>query len=318
MGIDVDLRNETEAKNSNHFGKRTNLDRSSVKRQRDGKGGDSLHRACPNAADVQRAVACGGGEAKEAADGGKLSRTRVGGLSDPVYRIMHMLPRSDVLEVVKCRFGPEECQRAASYFDKSFMENPLRHVRLQIGCDRATGLNLFFPKLQHHRGTLRHLDLSRNRLDEDDVATLVQVLDIRRDETNNNSSALEVLDLSYNRHIGDRGGVMLLSALRGNDRIRAVILKGISLSDAGAFGIAALLPQRPKPLLCGEGGGCDYPLSSSASVSQNPTFFLNLNENIIGVKGIGALGKGIPSYVSVTASRQYPSFSSRRSARVIR
>jgi phage tail protein X len=95
---------------------------------------------------------------------------------DPIYRIMHALPRSDVLEVVRSRFAAPHCARAAAYFDMSYMKNPLRHLRLQIGCDGPTGLYLFFSRIAAHRHTLRVLDLSRNRLCSDDVVLLCNLL----------------------------------------------------------------------------------------------------------------------------------------------
>ncbi|RNF05775.1 uncharacterized protein Tco025E_07722 [Trypanosoma conorhini] len=226
-------------------------------------------------------------------------------LSDPIYRIMHALPRSDVLEIFKCRFGREECERAAAYFDGSYMKNPLRQLRLQLGCDRATGLHLFFPKLHHHRGTLRLIDLSRNDLDENDVATLTQLLELRGDDAPSSgaSSALEVLDLSYNRRIGNRGALFLLAALRHNDRIRAVVLKGISVDDSGAIAVAPFLRQRPLPRMPEDDEGVTFQETSSRRL---PTFFLNLNENRIGAAGTVALGKGLPAHVSLTMCKQRP------------
>lgn len=95
---------------------------------------------------------------------------------DPIYRIMHALPRSDVLEVVRSRFAAPHCARAAAYFDLSYRKNPLRRLRLQIGCDGPTGLHLFFPRIAAHRHTLRVLDLSRNRLSAEDVVLLCNLL----------------------------------------------------------------------------------------------------------------------------------------------
>lgn len=91
---------------------------------------------------------------------------------DPIYRIMHTIPRSDVLEVIKCRFGSAQCARAVKYFDMSYTQNPLRKLRLQIGCAGATGMYKFFPRIFKHRLSLRTLDLSRNKLTASDVATL--------------------------------------------------------------------------------------------------------------------------------------------------
>ncbi|RNF11169.1 hypothetical protein TraAM80_01100 [Trypanosoma rangeli] len=225
-------------------------------------------------------------------------------LEDPIYRIMHALPRSDVLEIFKCRFKGEECERAVVYFDDAFMKNPLRKLRLQIGCDRVTGLHLFFPKLHHHRNTLRLLDLSRNDMDEDDVATLTQLLELRGESPScGTSSLLEVLDLSYNRRIGNRGALFLLAALRHNDRIRAVILKGISVDDSGAVAVAPFLRQRPLPRMADDDEGVTFQETSSRRL---PTFFLNLNENRIGAAGTVVLGKGLPAHVSLTVCRQRP------------
>ncbi|ORC93647.1 uncharacterized protein TM35_000015240 [Trypanosoma theileri] len=235
---------------------------------------------------------------------GKDFPTEKSPTSDPIYRIMHTLPRSDFLEIVKCRFGHDECKRAASYFDVSYMKNPLRHLRLQIGCDRPTGLHLFFPKLYHHRSTLRLLDLSRNDMDEDDVATLTDLLNLRNEKSSEKTTTvLEVLDLSYNRRIGNCGALFLLNALSQNDQIRALILRGISLDDNGALCIAPLLRQRPQPCIPVDTDTVTFQETSSR---RPPTFFLNLNENRIGAAGTRELGKGLPVHVSLTLCKQRP------------
>ncbi|KAH9577396.1 hypothetical protein LSM04_004449 [Trypanosoma melophagium] len=229
--------------------------------------------------------------------------------SDPIYRIMHALPRSDFLEVVKCRFGPGECKRAASYFDASYMKNPLRHLRLQIGCDLPTGLHLFFPKLYHHRSTLRLLDLSRNDMAKDDVAALTDLLNLRNNQSSSEAATvLEVLDLSYNRRIGNQGALFLLNALSQNNKIRALILKGISLDDSGAVWIAPLLRQRPHPDVSVDTNNVTFQETSS---QRPPNFFLNLNENRIGAAGTLELGKGLPFHVSLTLCKQRPTCNKR-------
>lgn len=247
---------------------------------------------------------------------------------DPIYRIMHTFPRSDVLEVVRCKFAKEHCQRAAAYFDASFMQNPLRRLRLQIGCDGPTGLHLFFPRIAFHRFALRTLDLSRNRLSADDVVTLCTALELtphRRsrpratDEgeehagssslpSHYRTSVLELLDLSYNSGIGNEGAVQLMRAITSNSTIRAVQLKCIGVDDDGACALAPLLCRRPTPAVAGSGTSDDLTNTSAtrveASQQRMPGFFLNLNENRIGARGTTALGKGLPDFVSVTLCKQ--------------
>lgn len=243
--------------------------------------------------------------------------------SDPIYRIMHRLPRSDVLEVVKCKFGKEHCERAASYFDAAFMQNPLRRVKLQIGCSGPGGTHLFFPRLFFHRFSLRTLDLSRNHLSAEDLVTLCEGLALGPRASGasasspvsqpssapaaHTSSCLELLDLSYSLGIGNAGAVYLLSALRHNTTIRAVQLVSVGVDDDGAAQLAPLLRSRPRPAALADGSAATvgYMQGFSAVTEQRPyTFFLNLNHNVIGTAGTEVLGKGLPSYVSLTLAKQ--------------
>ncbi|KAG8348121.1 hypothetical protein TRVL_01041 [Trypanosoma vivax] len=225
-------------------------------------------------------------------------------MADPIYRIMRSVPRSDVLEIRRCKLGIEECERAVYYFDSYFMKNPLRCLRLQIGCCRSSGFQLFYPKLHHHRLTLRFLDLSRNDLDEDDVATLIQLLGMDGADSSECSSPLEVVDLSYNHRIGNHGALVLLETLRHSARIRAVVLKCISVDDSGAVGIASLLQQWPKSSALEQ--NIELSAFQMPNSGSRTGFFLCLNENRIGAGGTVALGKGIPEHVSLTACKQYP------------
>ncbi|KPI90502.1 hypothetical protein ABL78_0432 [Leptomonas seymouri] len=261
---------------------------------------------------------------------------------DPIYRIMHALPRSDVLEVVRSRFAAPHCIRAAAYFDLSYMRNPLRRLRLQIGCDGPTGLHLFFSRIAAHRHTLRVLDLSRNRLCAEDVVLLCNLLGLgvegrvaaslmpktiaigtddeeTRDATacvsaspfsssSLSSSCLELLDLSYNTRVGNEGALHVLRALRRCASIRAVLLKSVGVDDAGAFAMSDVVRQwpAPAPASSAESGGL---LSSSIlrpSTASATKFYLNLNENYIGARGTYVLGKGLPHHVSLTLAKQRP------------
>ncbi|KPA82314.1 hypothetical protein ABB37_03410 [Leptomonas pyrrhocoris] len=259
---------------------------------------------------------------------------------DPIYRIMHALPRSDVLEVVRSRFAAAHCVRAAAYFDLSYTTNPLRHLRLQIGCDGPTGLHLFFSRIAAHRHTLRMLDLSRNRLCAEDVVRLCNLLGLGADgrvavslvpdavevtkgdgaarnttifpsdspsscasssSSSPSNSNLEVLDLSYNTQLGNDGALHVLRALRRCTSVRAVMLRSVGVDDAGALAVSDVVRQWP-PLA---------PVASAESGLRPSTasatkFYLNLNENYIGARGTYVLGKGLPDYVSLTLAKQRP------------
>lgn len=298
------------------------------------KKGDATGKADPSA--LHSEVSGGAREQDRKPVGVRRTSVRGGGkpYHDPIYRIMHRLPRSDVLEVVKCKFGKEHCERAAAYFKDSFMKNPLRQLKLQIGCSGADGLHLFFPYISFHRFTLRKLDLSRNKLSSDDVVTLCDGLALTKPSSSRSAarkeataqkaasddadsgvsgehspqtSVLEMLDLSYNLDVGNAGAVYLLSALRHNTSIRAVLLVSVSIDDEGAQQLAPLLRSRPRPRSATDGtvASVNYTPGHSAVTERRPyTFFLNLNHNVISAAGTMSLGRGLPDYVSVTLSKQ--------------
>ncbi|KAG5493986.1 hypothetical protein JKF63_01819 [Porcisia hertigi] len=249
---------------------------------------------------------------------------------DSIYRIMHALPRSDMLEVVRSRFAKTHCERAAAYFDLSYMKNPLRHLRLQIGCDGPTGIHLFFNRIAAHRHTLRVVDFSRNRLGADDVVLLCNTLGLgsagdaaaamitaksppaciavasttstTTEAPVGQSSSLELLDLSYNAKIGNDGAVHVVRALRRCPSIRAVIMKSVGLDDDCAGIIADVLRGWPAPPLHAHPTST-HALLRPASASATK-FYLNLNENYIGARGTQVLGKGLPDHVSLTLVKQ--------------
>lgn len=218
-------------------------------------------------------------------------------LKDPIYRIMHRLPRSDILEIVKCKFGRRECERALRYFDESFTANPLRRFRLQIGCDGPTGITAFLDRIALHRTSLRLLDLSRNDLSSDDVVQLCGKLGLSgapgasaAGPSEVSASPLEVLDISYNRRVGNEGALHLMRALQQLSTIRAVIMKGVGIDDDGAVRLVEFLRHRPE---CRTG-------EAAAAAG----FFVNLNENHIGSVGTFHLGKGLPAFVSLSLCKQ--------------
>ncbi|CCW66533.1 unnamed protein product [Phytomonas sp. Hart1] len=258
---------------------------------------------------------------------------------DPIYRIMHAFPRSDILEVIKCKFGREQCKRAAAYFKESYMRNPLRRLRLQIGCDGPTGLNLFFPMISSHRYTLRTLDLSRNKLTYADIVLLCESLGLLAIPSSlpqslssvpnfqsssespdvgacgegepmgsTNTSALELINFSYNINIGNNGVLYLMQCLSQNSTIRAVQLKHVGIDDTGACSLAPLLRARPPPK--GFYSHTTSPVTPQCSTtlgfdpSRIPGFFLDLNENCIGAVGTCQLRHRLPSYVSLSLCKQ--------------
>ena len=234
---------------------------------------------------------------------------------DPVYRIMRQMNRSDMFEIVKCKFGDAECVRAAKYGKDYFSTLPLRHVRLQLGIALKDGLFRLLPLVHSHRFNLRLVDLSRNVLNEHDIGPLCAALGIDNsgEETSvSAASQLEVLDLSCNRNIGDRGVVELFEKIKRNRRLRAVILKFVGLTDDGAVRLSNYLRVRPEPLPIAASANAAEPLPSFARLDNANTmsqlekinFFVNLNENCIGAVGLVTLGKGLPDYVSLTAVKQ--------------
>lgn len=245
---------------------------------------------------------------------------------DPIYRVMHTMPRSDVLEVVRSRFAAPHCIRAAAYFDQSYMANPLRRLRLQIGCDGPSGMHLFFARIAAHRHTLRVLDLSRNRLSTEDVVLLCNVLGLGAEgavaaasitpravaetgasegpaQPSPTHSSLEMVDLSYNTKIGNAGALHVLRALKRCSTIRALLLRSVGLDDDGALEVSATLRQWPAPAPAGreEEATLNALRPQTASATK---FFVNVNENFIGARGTYILGKGLPDHVSLTLVKQ--------------
>ncbi|AIN97714.1 hypothetical protein LPMP_202200 [Leishmania panamensis] len=261
-----------------------------------------------------------------------VSASRTELRKDPIYRIMHALPRSDVLEVVRCRFAKSHCERAAAYFDLSYMKNPLRHLRLQLGCDGPTGIHLFFQRIAAHRHTLRVVDFSRNRLSTDDAILLCNTLglgsagdaatalgttrsssggvaaDLTVSTTARASapppSSLELLDLSYNTKLGNDGAIHVVTALRHCPSIRAVILKSVGIDDDGVMAVMDVVRRWPAPTLCAY-SATPHALLRPPTASATK-FYLNLNENYIGARGTHVLGKGLPDHVSLTLAKQRP------------
>lgn len=258
-----------------------------------------------------------------------------------VYRLMHQVPRSDVLRLCRCALNYAHCEYVAKVFREEFLQHPVRQLTLQVGCrsdapSRDTterkrsggktfqdGFQLFFPLIFHHRFCLKELDLSRNDLCAKDVQTLCRGLGIEEDgnkdkssggvmdkglPTKSTSSSLRLLNLSYNRRIGNEGVISLFSGLaRSCDRagnhsflnLRAVILRCVGVDDDGAVVLAQYLRHRPPPL-----SSLEKEAYEEDSFRTDNHFFVNLNENRIGARGTYVLGKGLPSYVSLSLCKQ--------------
>lgn len=223
-----------------------------------------------------------------------------------LYRLMHKVPRSDQLQIKKCRLNYALCERAAQYFQEDFTTYPLRHLTLQVGCGsgdasasfgvRRTGIQLFFPHIFHHKAHLRQINLSRNDLTQQDVRRLCEGLGLL-DQPSPTHSPLRLLDLSYNSRVGNEGALLVFRAVSRQNHLKALLLRCIGVDDAGATLIAPFLRDRPPPVTPED---CEDEGTSTCAAS----FFVNLNENRIGARGSWVLGKHLPSYVSLTLCRQ--------------
>lgn len=247
------------------------------------------------------------------------------GAADALYRLMHALPRSDQLRIQRCRLDYALCERAATYFKEDFTAHPVRQLTLQLGCRSDApwdpevarrsggkpthdGFQLLFPLIFHHAFHLKELDLSRNDLCAADIATLCKGLRLNMPTaittnatatvTASRTPPLRLLNLSYNSRIGNEGVLMLFRAIEPNARVKAVILRCVGVDDKGAVPLAQLLRRRPFPTAA---VGDEY---SRDAEKHADNFLVNLNENRIGAVGTAALGKGLPSYISVTLCKQ--------------
>ena len=217
---------------------------------------------------------------------------------DPVYRIMNRSHRSDIIEIVRCKFGPTECARMVQYFHSHFGSATIRKLRVQVFCstsDAELGA-LFRTVLPKHTSSIKILDLSRNVLSgEGDAQLLISSM------TLHHNSILEVLDLSFNP-LGNKGAALLMAAIADNVYLRALILVHCDIDNDGGEVVARYLRARPRPRE-NETQGRVHGVSNANEVVK-AMFFVNLNRNRIGSLGCCTLGKRLPDWVSVTVVQQ--------------
>jgi hypothetical protein len=208
--------------------------------------------------------------------------------SDPVFLMLTQALRSDHVNVERSTFSLSDCERAARYLGwPSGVEEPspqhqrrqLSFVRLQIGVG-GRGLSCFHNSFRGCAGTLRKLDLSKNRLAADDVKALCRVLG-----QSGNATALEVLILSGNRTTGDVGLQAVLDLRAGQPQLQAVIVECCGITDVGAATVATFVRALPTP-------------------PDRQKFFVNLNRNLIGSRGLQMLQGSMPDFISVVALHQ--------------
>lgn len=225
-----------------------------------------------------------------------------------VGKSMTLLRRSDVVEVLKCKFGTKELAKAFHYFQTHFT-SPLTKLRFQawlsatqlLPHDTANESDavsvLATTVLGRNAKTLKTCDLSRNRLTQADVPLLIGAQGLHLSLLTN----LEVLDFSYNP-IGNEGAVSLFKIIQSNASIRAVILKHCSIDDTGAEAIGDLLRSRPKP------SHNEAQLASMLYIKEavKLMFFVNLNENRIGAVGTKSIAYKLPDFISITIVKQQP------------
>ena len=231
----------------------------------------------------------------------------------PVFRIMSGYAvdeagnlkgyrRLDEMEIIRCRFGAPQVLLMDRYFQRYFASPLLSKLRLQVCLEpretiepNRTQLDVLTSVLRHHSRTLRTVDLSRNRLDG---RALVEVLGERGLHAAS-SSALQVLDVSYNDQIGDDGASVVMESVEKNPYVRAVIMKGCNVGNDGAVAVSQYLRGRVAPQVF-ESGVALFDVNRGQK-----TFHINLNENRIGAPGSKAIGYGIPDFVSISLCGQH-------------
>lgn len=236
-----------------------------------------------------------------------------------VFRVMNgaaivgknltLLRRGDVVEVIKCKFGPKEISKALGYFRTHFTTSltklrfqawlsSTQEVRSSDGEVLGDAVTIFSQvALQRNAETLRTCDLSRNRFNSRDVPLLLGLQGLALAQFSN----LEVLDLSYNP-IGNTGAAGVFEAIQKNASIRAVVLKHCNIDDEGASAIGDFLRARPRPEHNSAQKASAFYLKDEIKLM----FFVNLNGNRIGAHGTRKVSYRLPDYVSVTVVGQQP------------
>jgi Ran GTPase-activating protein (RanGAP) involved in mRNA processing and transport len=162
---------------------------------------------------------------------------------DPVWQLVHQSKRSDVVRIDRCSFGDSECQKAIRILADY---DELKDLRLQLGIGSDT-MTEFLKIIRRNATTLRHIDLSRNRLGPKTALAVAQLLP--------ELPKVVFLDMSFNP-VGDEGGSALLQALATHPSLRVLRLRHCWLSDPTAVCAATVLKTTSKPLTLGLGGNC--------------------------------------------------------------
>ncbi len=233
-------------------------------------------------------------------------------MTDPVYRIVRALPRSDVVHFSKCKLKEKDCVRAVHYIEeaadapddrKAHGLGGMKELRLQWAATMHGGLQHALPLLFSHRYTLRKVDLSRNAITSKDIDSLANALDLGC--AHNAHPNLELLDLSYNPNLGDAGAIAILTAIAPNKVIKALQLVHCGITDESCSMIMTLLLCRPAPVLL-DPTTAERTFGGAVSVAEADKFFLNLNSNRIGSRGLMALTSRVtlPSFISISVVKQ--------------
>ena len=195
--------------------------------------------------------------------------------ADPVIRALKASQRGDVIRVKAHLLNEENQNKIKDYVEKQD-EISVFEVQGSIG---MAGLRRYSPILCNHLDTLRRLSLPANNLTVPCVLDLVCALKLPENKT------LELLDLSSNP-IQSEGFKVLMSNVLMNTTLKALLLSKCSIGDQGVVASRQYFIGKRR--------------------TANNDFYINLSQNQIGPTGYMVIMKSLPSWMSITLTRQKP------------
>ena len=198
--------------------------------------------------------------------------------TDPVIRQIedHAKGKKDVVSVKAHLLNEANQQKISDYIEEKSTE--LTIFDLQGGVGMA-GLRRFSSVLCANVNSLTRVSLRANNLG------LPAVLDICCALQFPHNGTLQLLDLSSNP-LGSDGFRTLMQKLLLNTSVSALLLSNCQIGDAGVEDSSLYL--------------------SGKAVPVSKRFYVNLSRNVIGSAGHTAITKHLPSWMSISLTRQRP------------